>query len=90
MSNIATTFSTGVAYAAGDTVPVTTATMPVTSPMHPQMNNGYFCSPGSEHSGGANYGMADGSVRFINETIEGHVFALMGSMADDVPINPPE
>ena len=55
------------------------------SPYGPQMNNGYFVSPGSEHSAGANFGMADGSVTFISNSIDGRTFALMGSMADDVP-----
>ena len=77
----ATTFSTGVL----SIKPRRYDAQHVT-PYGKQMNNGYFCSPGSEHSGGANFGLADGSVRFINETIDANVFALLGSMADDVPI----
>jgi prepilin-type processing-associated H-X9-DG protein len=52
------------------------------------MNNGYFMSPGSEHAGGANFGMADGSVQFVCNTVDPNVFALLGSMADSVPVNP--
>jgi prepilin-type processing-associated H-X9-DG protein len=74
----ATTFSTGVAFngasiAAGA----------------PQMNNGYYMSPGSEHSKGANFGLADGSVTFLSESMDGNTFALLGSMADDVPVKMP-
>jgi prepilin-type N-terminal cleavage/methylation domain-containing protein/prepilin-type processing-associated H-X9-DG protein len=51
------------------------------------MNNGNLVSPGSEHSNGANYGMADGSVRYLNTSLDNNVFALLGSMADKVPVN---
>ncbi|MCE5267319.1 MAG: DUF1559 domain-containing protein [Planctomycetaceae bacterium] len=46
------------------------------------MNNHFFESPGSDHAGGANFGMADGSVRFLQETIEKDVLRSLGSMAD--------
>lgn len=46
------------------------------------MNNGFWGSPGSEHSGGANYGLGDGSVRFLSDSTDPSVFALLGSMAD--------
>ncbi len=50
------------------------------------MNNTFFESPGSNHSGGCNFGMADGSVHFFNEVIDCGdnyaVFPLLGSMSD--------
>lgn len=41
-----------------------------------------FSSPGSDHSGGAHFGLGDGSVRWIADEIDKDVFALLGSMAD--------
>jgi prepilin-type processing-associated H-X9-DG protein len=49
-------------------------------------NNGFFGSPGSEHSNGANYSLGDGSVRFFSSSMDPSTFALMGSMADEVPL----
>jgi prepilin-type processing-associated H-X9-DG protein len=49
------------------------------------MNNGFWGSPGSEHANGANFGMADGSVRFLNTTMDPTIFAELGSMADGGP-----
>jgi len=46
------------------------------------MNNRFWGSSGSDHPNGANYGMADGSVRFYANTVDPDVFALQGSMAD--------
>ena len=47
-------------------------------------NNMFWGSPGSEHAGGANYGMADGSVRFLDTSMDPNIFALLGSMADQI------
>jgi prepilin-type processing-associated H-X9-DG protein len=46
------------------------------------MNNGFWGSPGSQHSGVANYGLADGSVKSLSVSMDPNVFALLGSMAD--------
>ena len=48
----------------------------------PLSNNKLFMSPGSEHSGGANYGMGDGSVRYLTSSMDSDNFCLLGSMAD--------
>lgn len=74
----ATLFSTGVMGTGSATV--TAATM---------MNNGDFRSPGSEHSGTVNFCLGDGSVRSISTSTDSDVFALMGSMADRVPVQLP-
>jgi prepilin-type processing-associated H-X9-DG protein len=54
------------------------------------MNNGFFGSPGSDHPRGANFGLGDGSVRFIFDSIDPNIFAFAGSMADGIPIAVPD
>ncbi len=46
------------------------------------LNNGYFESSGSDHIGGAHYGMVDGSIHFISENIDSNLFNNLGAMAD--------
>ncbi len=48
------------------------------------LNNAHYASPGSEHNNGAQFGMADASVRFVTNSVNQDVFALQGSMADAV------
>lgn len=58
------------------------ATDPATDPDHPGgLNNGFFESPGSEHPGGANFSMADGSVHFVTDDIDKAIFQALGSYA---------
>jgi type II secretory pathway pseudopilin PulG len=52
------------------------------------MNNMLYRSPGSEHSNGANFGLGDASVRFFSASMDASLFALMGSMADGIPVKP--
>jgi prepilin-type N-terminal cleavage/methylation domain-containing protein len=64
----------------------TTTTDPSTNGSPGGMNNLFFESPGSDHPGGALFGMADGSTQFISEFVDAKdnnaVFALLGSMRD--------
>ena len=71
----ATLFSTGVM-----------GTGTATGTAAQMMNNGDFRSPGSEHSGTINFCLGDGSVRSLSVSLDSDVFALMGSMADRVPV----
>ena len=54
------------------------------------INNFFFESAGSDHEGGANFGLADGSVRFISENISTYTIMWLGSKADGEVIQVPE
>jgi prepilin-type N-terminal cleavage/methylation domain-containing protein len=53
------------------------------------LNNHFFEDAGSEHSGGANFGIADASVRFLSENIDSQLYAYLGSMADNQIVQVP-
>lgn len=48
------------------------------SPFTPSKNCGF----NSLHDGGAQFGIADGSVRFVGDSIDGTVYANLASIAD--------
>ena len=47
------------------------------------INGRWFQSPGSRHPGGANFGLTDGSVRFVAEDIDTKAWNSLGSRAGD-------
>lgn len=49
------------------------------------INGDHFEEPGSDHEGGAQFGLADGSVRFLSENMDRGVFKAVGSIAGDGP-----
>jgi prepilin-type processing-associated H-X9-DG protein len=75
-----TLFTTGEMYTghAGDLAPTSNGGM--------VFNNYGYMSPGSDHANGANFGLADGSVRFFMNSMDPSVFSLLGSMADGAPL----
>jgi hypothetical protein len=52
-------------------------------------NNDYFESAGSDHVGGAHFGMADGSVQWLIEDINSAVYANLGCIGDGELIKMP-
>ena len=66
-----------------------TAVMPTTDvyPNPGGIGNGFFESPGSEHPGGAGFGLADGSVSFFAKETEPAILFGMGSIAGSEVIN---
>lgn len=51
--------------------------------IHNAINTLYF---GSLHTGGCNFAMGDGSVRFMSENVNLALYQRMGAMADGLPI----
>ena len=64
------------------------ATLFTTAPVSGRqgISNGHFEAAGSDHSGGSIFAMADGAVRFIDDTIDAanstSVYPLLGSIRD--------
>ncbi len=54
------------------------------------INGNFFENPGSDHFGGAHFGLADGAVRFLNNSIDKQVFYYLGAMADRQPVSVPQ
>jgi hypothetical protein len=51
------------------------------------LNNMFYGSPGSDHAGGAHFGLADCGVRWFGDEMDPNIFALLGSMADDYSLD---
>lgn len=54
------------------------------------INGGFFQSPGSEHPGGAHFGLTDGSVHFVSEDVDSETFHSIGSRAGGEVTQPVE
>jgi prepilin-type processing-associated H-X9-DG protein len=73
----ATLFTTGAMFSRQGATSV-----PAASPNEGRLtNNGFFGSPGSDHAGGANFGLADGSAWFLSDAMDPNVFAMLGCVA---------
>jgi prepilin-type N-terminal cleavage/methylation domain-containing protein/prepilin-type processing-associated H-X9-DG protein len=59
------------------------ANYPPNSNMHNIIMTQFF---GSEHTGGANFVMADGSVHFLHENISMTIYRFLGTKADGLPV----
>jgi prepilin-type N-terminal cleavage/methylation domain-containing protein len=53
------------------------------------LNNNFFESAGSDHVGGANFGMADSSVHFLGDSIDHQIYYYLGARADGQPVQVP-
>jgi len=62
----ATLFSTGEPY-------------PIATKTNPLMNNGFSPSPWKRAFHGANFGIADGSVKFLNTSMDNNIFSLLAA-----------
>ena len=73
----------------GDATGLTTGyggpAVPINGQPTPLMNNGFFQSPGSDHPGGANFGIGDGSVRFLNTSLDPNIFLVDGQHGGQDP-----
>jgi prepilin-type N-terminal cleavage/methylation domain-containing protein/prepilin-type processing-associated H-X9-DG protein len=65
-------------------------TNPINSTNYNGSNNFNDISFGSNHPGGANFGLGDGSVRFISQTINMNVYKGISSRFMNEAVQPPE
>ena len=54
-----------------------------------EMNNGHYEHPASEHPGGVNFGLGDGSVVFISEDVNSDLIRHLSTYSDGVVVDVP-
>ena len=57
-------------------------------PAHSMYNNNIAWGFRSRHTGGANFAFADGSVRFLSQSIDHKTFQLLGCRNDGQAVGP--
>lgn len=80
----------GLALAVGNCItPLNTPITSISYPLWSGPADATWHGFSSRHGGGAFFGFADGSVRFINDSIEYRTYVIMGTIADGLVFAPP-